>query len=273
MTHDVVERCESTADYTFTPCVGALLTHVWGPYLPLCGGLTSPLCGGLTSPLCGGLIFPLCGGLTYPLCGGLTSPLCGGALLPPCVGALLTPCVGALLPPCVGALLPPVWGPYLPPVWGPYFPPMWGPYFPCVGALLTPCVGALLPPCVGALFPPAYTPGLASLRKTEATWGKTELHCGITLAMCTITCHAFSSKQPAYLHSMLTPARQPRQLRLSGSNLRSVPRVKTNAGTRAFSVAAPTLWNSLLVSVKSAGNTVSFPCHLRTYLFNIAYPP
>ena len=64
----------------------------------------------------------------------------------------------------------------------------------------------------------------------------------IIFKICTITYQALSSKQPAYLHSMLTPARQPRQLRSSGSKLLSSPRVKTNSGTRVFSVAAPTLW-------------------------------
>ena len=50
-------------------------------------------------------------------------------------------------------------------------------------------------------------------------------------------------------------------------------RVKTNAGTRAFSVAAPTLWNSLPDSVKSARNIASFRRNLKTYLFKMAYPP
>ena len=56
----------------------------------------------------------------------------------------------------------------------------------------------------------------------------------IIFKICTITYQALSTKQPAYLHSMLTPARQPRQLWSSGSGLLSIPRVKTNAGTRAF---------------------------------------
>ena len=95
----------------------------------------------------------------------------------------------------------------------------------------------------------------------------------IIFKICKITYQALSTKQPAYLHSMLTPARQPRQLRSSGSGLLSVPRVKTNAGTRSFSVAAPTLWNSLPDSVKSARNIVSFRRNLKTYLIKIAYPP
>ena len=95
----------------------------------------------------------------------------------------------------------------------------------------------------------------------------------IIFKICTITYQAISTKQPAYLHSMLTPARQPRQLRSYGSGLLSVPRVNTNAGTRAFSVAAPTLWNSLPDSVKSARNIASFRRNLKTYIFKMAYPP
>ncbi|KAK2186343.1 hypothetical protein NP493_205g03025 [Ridgeia piscesae] len=72
---------------------------------------------------------------------------------------------------------------------------------------------------------------------------------------------------------MLTPARNSRELRSTSNNPLYIPRVKTKAGTRAFSVAAPTLWNSLPVSVKSEGNIVSFRRCLKTYLFNAAYPP
>ena len=52
---------------------------------------------------------------------------------------------------------------------------------------------------------------------------------------------------------MQTPARNSRQLCSTSSNP-----VKMKAGTRAFSVAVPTVWNSLPASVKSEGNIVSF---------------
>ena len=52
-----------------------------------------------------------------------------------------------------------------------------------------------------------------------------------------------------------------------------IPRVTTKAGTRVFSGAAPTVWNSLPASVKSEGNVVSFRRRLKTYLFHAAYPP
>ncbi|KAK2170030.1 hypothetical protein NP493_1167g00036 [Ridgeia piscesae] len=57
---------------------------------------------------------------------------------------------------------------------------------------------------------------------------------------------------------MLTPARNSRHLRSTNSNPLYIPRVKTKAGTKAFSVAAPTVWNSLPASVKSEDNNYSF---------------
>ena len=62
-----------------------------------------------------------------------------------------------------------------------------------------------------------------------------------------------------------------RQLRSASSNPLYIPRVKTKAGTRAFSVAAPKVWNSLPASVESEGNIVSFRRCLKPYLFNAAY--
>ena len=72
---------------------------------------------------------------------------------------------------------------------------------------------------------------------------------------------------------MLTTARNSKQLRSTSSNPLYMPRVKTKAGTRAFSVAAPTVWNSLSARVTSDGNIVSFRRRLKTYLFNAAYLP
>ena len=72
---------------------------------------------------------------------------------------------------------------------------------------------------------------------------------------------------------MLTPARNSGQLRSTSSDPLYIPQVKTKAGTRAFSVAAPTMWNSFPAIVKSQGNIVSFRRRLKTYLVDAAYPP
>ena len=99
------------------------------------------------------------------------------------------------------------------------------------------------------------------------------VHYCIIFMICTTAYQALSSTQPAYLNSMLTPARTSRQLRSTSSNPLYIPWVKTKAGTRAVSVATPTVWNSLPASVKSEGNIVLFRQRLKTYLFNAAYPP
>ena len=95
----------------------------------------------------------------------------------------------------------------------------------------------------------------------------------IIFKICIINFQALSSKEPAYLHLLLTLPRQPRQLRSSNSYLLFIASVKTNVGTRAFSVAAPTLWNSVPVSVKSVGNITTFRRKLKTDLFKLTYPP
>ena len=64
-----------------------------------------------------------------------------------------------------------------------------------------------------------------------------------------------------------------RSPRFTPSDLLFVPKVNTNMGTRAFAVGAPTLWNMLPSSVKSVENIAKFRRHLKTYLYNLAYPP
>ena len=73
---------------------------------------------------------------------------------------------------------------------------------------------------------------------------------------------------PSNQHIHIYCSLLPRQLRSSNSN-RFVPTVKTNVRTRAVSVAAPTLWNSLPVSVKSVGNIATFCHQLKTTCLNL----
>ena len=84
-------------------------------------------------------------------------------------------------------------------------------------------------------------------------------HYRIIYKMCTVTYQALSSIQPAYLNSMHSQTRHSRQLRSINNNPLHVPRVKTKAGNRAFSVAPKTMWNSLLASVKLERNISFIP--------------
>ena len=79
-----------------------------------------------------------------------------------------------------------------------------------------------------------------------------------------------STSHPAYLHSLLSN-------RISGSSatLRSasrpllhVPRTRTVYGSRAFSVAAPTLWNSLPADITNSASLTVFRNRLKTFLFH-----
>ena len=65
-------------------------------------------------------------------------------------------------------------------------------------------------------------------------------------------------KQPVYLHSKLAASLPSRSLRSNNDNCLSVPRVKTNTGARACRFCAPSLWNSLPLSVRSAISVATF---------------
>ena len=78
--------------------------------------------------------------------------------------------------------------------------------------------------------------------------------------------------QPPYLASLLHFSNIPRQLRSSTSQQLSIPRTKLNKGKRAFSVAAPIIWNELPTTLKSCERLASFRKNLKTYVFKIAFP-
>ena len=68
---------------------------------------------------------------------------------------------------------------------------------------------------------------------------------------------------------VLEPYRPPRLLRSAQRNLLKVPNTRTKTyGNRAFSYAAPTLWNSLPEHVKTAESLHAFKTALKTFLFS-----
>ena len=95
----------------------------------------------------------------------------------------------------------------------------------------------------------------------------------IKFKLCTLTFRALAIHQPPYLASLLHFSNIPRQLRSSTSQQLSIPRTKLNLGKRAFSVAAPIIWNELPTTLKSCESLASFRKNLKTYLFKIAFPP
>ncbi|KAK7094370.1 hypothetical protein V1264_005945 [Littorina saxatilis] len=73
---------------------------------------------------------------------------------------------------------------------------------------------------------------------------------------------------PSYLSSLLKPHVPTRNLRSADAGHLVVPRIKLNAfGKRAFIYTAPSIWNSLPMSVRLSTSLLSFKSSLKTHLF------
>ncbi|KAL3051724.1 hypothetical protein OYC64_001872 [Pagothenia borchgrevinki] len=80
------------------------------------------------------------------------------------------------------------------------------------------------------------------------------------------------SLAPAYIADLLQPYTPSRQLRSSDKGLLSIQRSKLKSfGNRAFSVAAPTLWNSLSSAIRNADSLDTFKQQLKHHLFTQAF--
>ena len=88
-----------------------------------------------------------------------------------------------------------------------------------------------------------------------------------------LTYKILREKQPVYLHSMLAASIPSHSLRSNNDNSLSVPRVKTNTGARAFHCCAPSLWNNLPLSVRSAISVATSKKYLKTHLSDLVFPP
>ena len=77
---------------------------------------------------------------------------------------------------------------------------------------------------------------------------------------------------PQYLRNLLSVCTSSRSLRSSEQGLLSVPRTNlTRYGDRAFSVAAPTLWNALPRNLRNTKSLAAFKRDLKTYFFTLAF--
>jgi len=83
--------------------------------------------------------------------------------------------------------------------------------------------------------------------------------------------NAVCSTQPAYLHSLLNYHTPTRSLRSANTNLLSIPHVITTFASRGFSVAAPTVWNSLPFDTRDSSSTHTFRRLLKTHCFQQAF--
>lgn len=93
----------------------------------------------------------------------------------------------------------------------------------------------------------------------------------IHFKLATITYKTMMSDHPSYLHDQLCHHQSIRSLRSSTAPLLQLPPVKTVFAARAFSAAAPKLWNSLSARTRSANTSATFRSSLKTELFSAAY--
>ena len=87
-----------------------------------------------------------------------------------------------------------------------------------------------------------------------------------------LTFKAINNLAPQYISDMLKPYPSPRPLRSSSENFLAIPQSRTKTyGDRAFSVAAPKLWNGLPEDLRNINELGYFKRRLKTHLFNSAY--
>ena len=83
---------------------------------------------------------------------------------------------------------------------------------------------------------------------------------------------ALNGLGPAYITDMLHLYRPARSLRSADSHQLEIPRTCHSWGDRAFSKAAPVLWNSMPQSIRMSASLGSFKSSVKTILFRAAYP-
>lgn len=75
------------------------------------------------------------------------------------------------------------------------------------------------------------------------------------------------SQQPAYLHNLISYHQPSRSLRSSSKSLLHVPKGKTDFVCRAFSSAAPQIWNHIPTAIEVSPSLDSFKHHLKAHYF------
>ena len=86
-----------------------------------------------------------------------------------------------------------------------------------------------------------------------------------------VTFKCLHGSAPLYLEELLQLVSHERDLRSNGQLLLQVPRTKTVTADRAFSIAAPKLWNALPSSIRAASSLEAFKRMLKTHIFNVVY--
>ena len=95
----------------------------------------------------------------------------------------------------------------------------------------------------------------------------------ITYKIACLTYQAINQSGPSYLSDLLTINTPARSLRSSADTLTLVipPTNTILFGERSFSFAAPSIWNTLPLSIRSSDSDSSFRSSLKTHLFRLHF--
>src|SRR5207244_9621385 len=93
----------------------------------------------------------------------------------------------------------------------------------------------------------------------------------ISFKIASLTCKTLHHRQPSYLHELIKPYQPPRPLRSSDKHMLDVPDVRSAQGQRSFLFAAPTIWNSLPISLRCFSSVASFLSGLKTHPFSLHF--
>lgn len=115
------------------------------------------------------------------------------------------------------------------------------------------------------------TPKYASISRTLQELHWLPIRQRIKFKILSITWKALHNDAPAYITELLQPYIPIRELRSTHHNNLVIPRCRRSFGNRAYSVAAPILWNALPCALKDLECHATFKTHLKTYLFKEAY--
>ena len=89
----------------------------------------------------------------------------------------------------------------------------------------------------------------------------------ITFKLAMLTYKVSLTNCPGYLANLISPYQPTRCLRSAGHHLLTLPRVSSAIGSKAFSIAAPSVWNRLPDNLRAAPSLTTFKRLLKTHLF------
>ena len=100
----------------------------------------------------------------------------------------------------------------------------------------------------------------------------------IEYKICLLTHKALITEQPAYLNELLIRYNPSYEIKLRAADEPGrlvVPFLESHAtyAARAFSYAAPKIYNSLPTTLRGINNLDTFKSKLKTYFFSVAYDP